>query len=245
MKQILLIALAASSLSASAIVDENGRVITSRPCEEKLTTIADVAGYFASSVTIGDVIFFNKRACVVENISKEGGGYGHGPGDYYPPVPTVHIRKLNDDMTYNPNAKIRKISLKTNYSHGVAEFFVIGKMELGIAPNQKWDPNKQPQLVALSTKIYEAEGRTKAIKIGSVVLIRDSEKHFVVVSNEGGVVTVSELDSQNAYRESAPTQQLETAPLVELGFVRQLTDGRRAAMHANWKRVKEVAGMAY
>lgn len=47
-----------------------------------------------------------KAKFVVESAVMCGGGYGHGPNDYYPDGWGVTARRLNDDGSYNPDGEL-------------------------------------------------------------------------------------------------------------------------------------------
>jgi len=58
-----------------------------------------------------------------------GGGYGHGPGDYYPDGWEVRAKRLNDDGTFNEDGEEVGFSQCRHFTHYLEDFKVVGKMK--------------------------------------------------------------------------------------------------------------------
>lgn len=76
----------------------------------------------------GDVVLIKKKLHVVVLAEMSGGGTGHGPGDVYPDVWNIYVRKL-DGMKYDPKAKLKSY-ITDAYNEDFPKLKVVGKMRM-------------------------------------------------------------------------------------------------------------------
>ncbi len=76
-------------------------------------------------------------AYIVEEARMAGGGYGHGPHDYYPDGWQVTARRLALDCTYNPRAKTIRFYQSGCFIDTIKQVPVIGKMRKTFLPEEK------------------------------------------------------------------------------------------------------------